>query len=57
MTASLNSLGDQPGSIETRDWFHGQRIGEGQIAGYQFVEEGIGWIIERQIDRNLRTTA
>jgi hypothetical protein len=53
----LNSLGDQPGGIETRDGFQGQRIGEGQIAGHQFVKEGIGWIIERQIDRNLRVTA
>src|SRR5262245_59475960 len=57
MPALLNRLGDQPGCIETRDGFYGQRIGEGQIAGHQFVEEGIGWIIERQIDRNLGVTA
>jgi hypothetical protein len=46
----LNSLGDQPGGVEARDGFEGQRIGEGQIAGHQFVEEGIGRIIEWQID-------
>ena len=57
MPALLNSLGDQPGGIEARDGFHGQRIGKGQIAGHQFVEERIGWIIERQIDRDLSVTA
>ncbi len=57
MPALLNSRGDQPGGIETRDGFDGQRIGEGQIAGHQFVEEGIGWVIERQIDRHLSVTA